>query len=115
VAVVRAKKYVLLFVLLLTVGLGVSAGPPDSRPPLSEVEVLDLLTSSTPRKVIVSTIQQYGIAFTPSPRVLEKFRKAGADTVVLAALKEAWHGETPKPLGDKEILIMLAENTSGYR
>src|SRR5208282_3279731 len=35
---------------------------------------------------------------------------AGADKAVLAALREAWQEETPKPLGDKEIRVMLAED-----
>jgi protein TonB len=58
--------------------------------------------------VIISTIQQNGIAFEPTPQALEKFRKAGADNTVLAALREAWHADVPKPLGDREILMLVA-------
>lgn len=103
-------KYFLLSLLMLVACLGVMAAPQDARPPLSKDEVLDLLTSKTPSKVIISTIQQNGIAFQPTPQVLEEFRKAGADKAVLAALREAWHADTPKPLGDKEIRMMLAED-----
>jgi TonB family protein len=84
------------------------AAPQDARPPLSKDEVLDLLISSTPSKVIVSTINECGIAFKPTDQVLEEFRKAGADKAVLAALREAWHAEVPKPLSDKQIRMMLA-------
>jgi TonB family protein len=82
----------------------------DGRPPLSKDEVLDLLKTSAPSKVMISTIQQYGIAFQPTAQVLEEFRKAGANQAVLAALRGAWHEEIPKPLGDREILMMLAED-----
>jgi TonB family protein len=103
-------KHFLLIFLLITTGLNVLAAPQDARPPLSKDEVLDLLISSAPSKVMISTIKQYGIAFKPTPQVLEEFRKKGADKAVLAALREAWHEEIPKPLGDKEILILLAED-----
>ncbi len=109
---VTAMRTLLLPLLLLAVTLGAVAAPQDVRPPLSADEMLDLLTSSTPRKVIISAIQQNGIAFKPTPQALEKFRKAGADNTILAALREAWHAEIPKPLGDKEILIMLAEDVA---
>jgi len=109
VGLVMNMKY-LFTLFLLAASLGLMAAPQDARPPLSKDEVLDLLISSTPSKVIISTIKQYGIAFKPTPQVLEEFRKVGADKAVLAALREAWHAETPKPLGDTEILIMLAED-----
>jgi TonB family protein len=103
-------KHLLLSLLLVAASLGVMAAPQDTRPPLSKDEVLDLLTSSAPSKVIISTIQQYGIAFKPTAQVLEEFRKAGADKAVLTALQVAWHEEVPKPLGDKEIVMLLAED-----
>ena len=103
-------RHSLLILLLITTGFSVRAVPQDSRPPLSKDEVLDLLITSAPSKVTISTIKQNGIAFKPTPQVLEEFRKKGADKAVLAALREAWHEEIPKPLGDREILIMLAED-----
>lgn len=111
VMLVTAMKHLILSLLLLAATVGAVAAPQDSRPPLSKDEVLDLLISSAPSKVIISTIKQYGIAFQPTPPVLEELRKAGADKLVLAALKEAWHAEVTKPLTDKEILVMQAENT----
>ena len=103
-------KYVLLALLLLVASLMVMAVPQGTRPPLSKDELNDLLTSSAPSKVIISTVREYGIAFEPTHEVLEEFRKSGADTAVLAALREAWHSDVPKPLGDQEIRIMLAED-----
>jgi TonB family protein len=105
-------KHFLLSLCLLAASLGAMASPQDTRPPLSKDELHDLLSSKTPSKVIVSTINQSGIAFKPTDDVLEEFRKAGADKTVLAALRQAWHAEIPKPLSDKEIRMMLAEDVS---
>jgi TonB family protein len=97
----------LLVLLLLAVSLGFQAAPQDVQPPLSADEVLDLLTSSVPSKVIVNTIQKCGIAFQPTDALLERFRKAGADNAVLAALRQAWHAEIPKPVSAIEIRMLL--------
>ena len=100
-------RYVLiLFTLTLTWGL--MAAPQGSHPPLSKGEILDLLRTSTPSQVIISTINDCGIAFQPTAQIMEEFRKAGADKAVLTALRGAWHEEIPKPLGDKEIRMLLA-------
>ena len=101
-------KHFPLIVLLVVVAVGAWATPQEARPPLSKDEVFDLLTSSTPSKVIVATIKQAGIAFQPTPEVLEGLRKAGANPAVLATLREAWHPQIPAPLGDRQILILLA-------
>ena len=103
-------KRFLLVVLFIIAGLKAVAAPQDTRPPLSKDEVLDLLISSAPSKVVISTVKQYGIAFKPTPQVLEEFRKAGADQAVLAALRGAWQEDIPKPLGDKDVRMMLAED-----
>src|SRR5271157_2700687 len=95
-------KHLLLAVILLAASLGGMAAPQDTRPPLSKDELHDLLISKAPSKVIISTINQSGIAFKPTDDVLEEFRRAGADKTVLAALRQAWHAEIPKPLSDKE-------------
>ncbi len=99
-----------LISILLAASFSVMAAPQTPRPPLSADEVLDLLHSSTPSKAIISTLQKYGIAFQPTPEALEKFRKAGADKSVLAALREAWRPDAPKPLGDTDIRMMLGED-----
>jgi TonB family protein len=97
----------LLALFLLAVSLGLPAAPQDVQPPLSADEVLDLLTSATPSKAIVDTIHKCGIAFQPTDALLERFRKAGADNAVLAALRHAWHAEIPKPLSAIEIRMLL--------
>jgi len=107
---VSDMKDFLLALFLLLGSLGMMAAPQaqDSHLPLTKDEVLDLLQSSVSSKVMVTTIQRYGIAFQPTPEILEEFRRAGADEAVLAAVQAAWHGEVPKPLSEAEIRMLLA-------
>lgn len=105
-------KYFILSMLLLAASLGAMAAPQDARPPLSKDEVLDLLISSAPSKVIVSTVKEYGIAFEPTDKVLQELRRAGADEAVLAALRVAWHADVAKPIGDKQIRILVGTGLS---
>lgn len=106
-------KFFLLIACLIGTGTNRTALAQEARPPLSQDELLDLITSKTPSKVIISIIKASGIAFQPTPQILELFRKSGADREVLAALRGAWHGVIPKPLGDNELLVMVAGGTPG--
>jgi TonB family protein len=104
-------KHIFIVLLLATV-LGAIAAPQDTRPPLSKDEVLDLLNSSTPRKEIVTTINRYGIDFEPTDAALAELKKAGASPELLASLRKAWRPEAIKPLSDKDVLMMVAEDQS---
>jgi len=97
-----------LILFLVTATLALMAAPQDRRRPLSKDEVQDLLNSSTPSKEIIATIERDGIAFEPTDAVLDEFRKAGADSALLTALRQAKHTEIPKPLSDKEIRMLVA-------
>jgi TonB family protein len=103
-------KKLLIGVLLWAVVLGVAAAQQAQPLPLSKAEVLDLVKSSVPSKVVTEAMGQSGIAFKATEEVLDEFRKAGASDALLAALREAGAPESTKPLGDKDILILLAED-----
>jgi TonB family protein len=75
---------------------------------LSKAEVLELVSRSVPNRVIAEAVQQYGIAFKPTEQVLNEFRKAGADDLVIRAMRDSWRSEAVNPLSDKEILLLLA-------
>lgn len=104
-------KALLLIALFLGTSTYAVAAPQDARPPLSKDEVIDLLRSGTPDKVMISLITESGIAFQPTPQILEELRKAGAGRNVLAALRGAWHQDIPKPLSEKDILFMLGADS----
>lgn len=110
---VTAMKYFLIVLLLIATGLGAMAAQQAQRAPLSKAEVLDLVKSSVPSKIVIGAVDQYGIVFKPTEEVLDEFRKAGASDALLAALREAGAPESTKPLSDKDIAILLAEDVPG--
>jgi hypothetical protein len=76
--------------------------------------LLDLVKSSVSSSVVIGVVHQYGIAFKPTIEVLDEFRKAGADNALLAALRGAAAPESTRPLTDKDILILLAEEVPAH-
>lgn len=78
------------------------------RGPLSKAELLELVSRGVPGRAVADAVRSYGIAFEPTEEVLKEFRKAGADDVVLKAMRESWRPEPIIPLSDKDILLLLA-------
>jgi TonB family protein len=75
---------------------------------LSKAEVLELVSGRVPSRVIADVVQRDGISFEPTEQVLNEFRKAGADDVVIKAMRDSWRSETANPLSDEDILLLLA-------
>jgi len=100
-------KPVFCALLLATVSLCAIAAPQATREPLSKAEVLELVSRAVPNKVVAEAVRLYGISFEPTEQVLKEFRKAGADDLVLKAMRESWRWEPAKPLSDKEIQMLL--------
>jgi TonB family protein len=98
--------------LLATASLFAIAAPQLPQEPSSKGEVLELLSDRAPSTVIAELVQRYGISFEPTEEVLNEFRKAGADDVVITAMRTSWHPACPMPLSDKDILV-LAEHMPG--
>ncbi len=91
------------------------AVPQSPRGSLSKAEVLELVKSSVPNRVVAETVERYGIAFKPSDEVINEFRKAGADDAVISAMRGSWRSEPIKPLSDKDILLLLAGGVRGEK
>jgi TonB family protein len=94
--------------LLATASFFAVAAPQASRGPLSKAEVLELVSGRVPSSVIAEVVQRDGISFEPTEQVLNEFRKAGADDVVIRAMRDSWRSETANPLSDEDILLLLA-------
>jgi TonB family protein len=75
---------------------------------LSKAEVLELVSRSVPGRAVADAVRSYGIGFEPTAEVLDEFRKAGADDVVIKAMRDSWRPESTRPLSDKDILLLLA-------
>jgi TonB family protein len=94
--------------LLAAASLLAIAAPQASRGPLSKAELLELVSGRVPSRAIADAVRSYGVSFQPTEQVLNEFRKAGADDVVIRAMRDSWRSETAKPLSDEDILLLLA-------
>lgn len=108
-------KSIFFAVLLIAMSLMATAAPQAPREPLSKAEVLELVSRAVPNKVVAEAVRSYGISFEPTEKVLNEFRKAGADDVVIRAMRDSWRWEPAKPLSDKEILLLLAGDVPSER
>lgn len=108
-------KPLLCALLSATASFFVIAAPQATRGPMSKAEALELVSRAVPNKVVAEAVRTYGISFEPTEQVLKEFRKAGADDVLLKAMRESWRWEPQKPLSDKEILLLLAGDVSSER
>jgi TonB family protein len=112
---VSAMRSIFSAALLIALSLIAIAAPQAPRGPLSKAELLELVRGGMPSRVIAEVVQQDGIAFKPTEEVLNEFRKAGAKEAVIAAMRNFRHPEPPKPLSDKDILVLLAEDVRSER
>jgi TonB family protein len=101
-------KPVFCALLLASASFFAIATPQAPRGPLSKAELLELVSGRVPSRVIAEVVQRDGISFEPTAQVLNEFRKAGADDVVIRAMRDSWRSETANPLSDKDILLLLA-------
>lgn len=60
-------------------------------PPLTEANILDLLRNEVPKPRIVQLVTERGIAFELTASVEQRLRSAGADDMVIEAVKKAHH------------------------
>jgi len=109
---VTVMKRSLIAMVLLFAGVVAWAAQEGQRPPLSKDEVLEMLKGSVPSRVVADVIRQYGIGFRPTASVVAELRKAGADDTVVEALKKFVPEPPAAPLGQKDILIFLAEGVA---
>jgi TonB family protein len=65
-----------------------------------------------PGSVIADFVLLNGISFEPTEEVLDEFRKAGADDVVITAMRASWRPEWSKLLSAKDILVMVEQMPS---
>jgi TonB family protein len=101
-------KSTLPVLLLATASFFAVAAPQAPRGPLSKAELLELVSGRVPSRAIADAVRSYGVSFEPTEQVLNEFRKAGADDLVIRAMRDSWRSETANPLSDEDILLLLA-------
>ena len=104
-----------LMVMILASGLSSAAprlpggapggqGSASEQQPLAQDEVMDLVQAGMDSAVLAKKVEKLGINFDPTDAYLESLRKAGAQDVLIEALRNA----KPKPLSKEQVLKLLA-------
>jgi formylglycine-generating enzyme required for sulfatase activity len=87
------------------------AFPPQDNAPLTKNQVMDLVKFGMSSRALAQKIRTLGIDFDPSEADLQALRSAGAQEVVLQALREA----RPKPLTREQVGQLVAGGVPSQR
>jgi formylglycine-generating enzyme required for sulfatase activity len=79
----------LLFTILVLATAGLAGPPQSAKKPLSQQQVMELITGSVPSPRVAELIQENGIDFEPTEEYMASLREAGAEPVVIDALRAA--------------------------
>jgi formylglycine-generating enzyme required for sulfatase activity len=99
-----------LFILILA-AFALPAVPQDTGKPLGKDQVLDLVKFGMDGAELAKRIKASGIDFEPTDDYLETLRKAGAQDLVIHALREA----RPRPLTRDQVGGLVAGGVSSQR
>jgi Flp pilus assembly protein TadD len=82
-------KRTCLLVILVTASLGLAQAPPAQKKPLDQIQVLALLAGGVPSPRVAMLVNERGINFEPNEDYLTTLKNAGAEDVLLGALRVA--------------------------
>ena len=111
VSVVRSptKFYMLILIVLLMVAQ--PALPQQGSEPLTKGQVMDLVKFELDSTELANRIKERGLDFEPTDDDLEALRKAGAQEVVIQAIREV----KPKPLTREQVGKLVAGGVPSER
>jgi formylglycine-generating enzyme required for sulfatase activity len=114
-------RYVLIIFALAAVyagpALGAAGGAPaalakpGAEQPLAQDEIMDLVEAGMDNTELAKKVDRLGINFEPTEQYLEALRKAGAQDVLIEALRNA----NPQPLSKEQILRLVAGGVPSER
>ena len=104
-------KAVFLATILLFAALCFAQTPAGNQKPLGKNQIMDLLKAGMESEVLAKTVQERGIDFEPSDDDLAALRKAGAQDVLLKALRV----EKPRPLTRQQVLQLVVAGVASQR
>ena len=105
------KIRILTIFILILVTFALPAMPQETSGPLGRDQVLDLVKFGMDSGELAKRIKASGIDFEPTDDYLETLRKAGAQDVVIHALREA----RPKPLTRDQVGELVAGGVASQR
>jgi hypothetical protein len=104
------KIATLVFLVFLPV-FATPALPQDTNKPMNKNQVMALLKAGMENQELAKKVEQFGIDFEPSDDYLQALRQAGAQEVLIHALRAAH----PKPLTREQVLELLAGHVPSQR
>ncbi len=90
-------------------GAALGQGTATEQQPLDKEEILDLVQAGMDSGVLAKKVEKLGISFVPTDDYYDTLRKAGAQEVLIEALKKA---TKPQPLSKDQLLKMVASGVS---
>lgn len=100
----------LFFLVFLTV-LATPALPQETNKAMNKNQVMALLKAGMESQELAKKVEQFGIDFEPSDDYLQALRQAGAQEVLIQALRAAH----PKPLTREQVLELVAGHVPSQR
>jgi hypothetical protein len=100
----------LVFLVFLTV-FAAPALPQEASKPMNKNQVMALLKAGMENQELAKKVEQFGIDFEPTDEYLQALRQAGAQEVLIQALRTAH----PKPLTREQVLELLAGHVPSQR
>jgi hypothetical protein len=104
------RSSVILFVLILA-SVGLAQAPPSAQKPLDKDQVMTLVTAGMDNAQLAKKIEELGIDFEPTDEYLQALRKAGAQDVLIQALRAV----KPEPLTRQQVLQLVAGGVPSQR
>ena len=101
---------VVLWVLIFAT-VGLAQAPPGAQKPIGKNQIIALVKAGMDSEELAKTVQERGIDFELSDDYLQALRQAGAQDVLIKALRTV----KPKPLGQEQVLQLVAGGVPSQR
>jgi hypothetical protein len=97
---------------LILAGVGLAQAPPAAKKPLDKDQVMTLVAAGMDNAQLAKKIEELGIDFEPTDEYLQALRKAGAQDVLIQALRAF---RKPEPMNQQQVLQLVAGGVPSER
>jgi len=91
----RAQQWLVFLAVFIVLGLQSAAGQQPAVPKLTLSQVEELVSHGVPDSTMSTQIQRRGLAFTPTPAIVESVRAKGAGPLTVGAIQALFPKATP--------------------
>jgi hypothetical protein len=97
---------------LILASVGLAQAPPAAQKPLDKDQVMTLVGAGMDNAQLAKRIEERGIDFEPTDDYLQALRKAGAEDVLIQALRAF---RKPEPMNQQQVLQLVAGGVPSER